>query len=130
MIRILPSAVIVSMIILHGAAHGHEIKGVALVQAQDPKRGSIPDMVYGYGIAAPSSGSTLTANFQRDGRVSDIMVQVGDQFKMGDTLLAFGASPAAVVAYEQAKTALTWCSSMSVSGCRSSSSARRCSPPP
>src|ERR1700694_1229100 len=107
MIRILPSAVIVSMIILQGAAHGQEIKGVALVQAQDPKRGSIPDMVYGYGIAAPSSGSTLTASFQRDGRVSDIMVQVGDQFKMGDTLLDFGASPAAVVAYEQAKTTKT-----------------------
>jgi RND family efflux transporter MFP subunit len=105
--RFLPSAAIVSMIFLHSAAHGQEIKGVALVQAQDPKRGSIPDMVYGYGIATPSSGSTLTASFQRDGRVSDIMVQVGDQFKMGDTLLDFGASPAAVVAYEQAKTALT-----------------------
>src|SRR3977135_4751297 len=105
--RFLPSAAIVSMIFLPRAAHGQEIKGVALVQAQDPKRGSIPDLVYGYGSAAPSSGSTLTASFQRDGRVSDIMVQVGDQFKMGDTLLDFGASPAAVVAYEQATPALT-----------------------
>src|SRR5258708_20176481 len=107
MIRILASAAIVSMIFLCGAAQGQEIKGAALVNAQDPKRGSIPDMVYGYGIAAPSSGSTLTASFQRDGRISDIKVQVGDQFKMGDALLDFGASPAAVVAYEQAKTTVT-----------------------
>src|ERR1700675_313835 len=106
--RFLPSAAIVSMIFLHGAAPGQEIKGVALVQAQDPKRGSIPDMVYGYGIAAPSSGSTLTASFQRDGRVSDIMVQVGDQFKMGDTLLDFGASPAAVVASGTRLAAFKW----------------------
>jgi RND family efflux transporter MFP subunit len=36
--------------------------------------------------------------------VSELYVEVGDQFKMGDKLLDFGASPAAVVAYEQAKT--------------------------
>jgi RND family efflux transporter MFP subunit len=34
------------------------------------------------------------------------MVEVGDQFKKGDPLLNFGASPAALVAYEQAKTSL------------------------
>jgi RND family efflux transporter MFP subunit len=105
--RILPSAAIVSMIFLCAAAQGQEIKGAALVNTQDPTRGSIPDMVYGYGIAAPSSGSILTASFQRDGRISDILVQPGDQFKMGEALLDFGASPAAVVAYEQAKTTLT-----------------------
>jgi hypothetical protein len=63
---------------LQGAAQAQDIKGAALVDAQNPERGSIPDMIYGYGIAAPSSGGTLTASFQRDGRISDIKVQVDD----------------------------------------------------
>jgi RND family efflux transporter MFP subunit len=106
MTRILPSAAVLSVVLLCGSAHGLEA-GAALVDARNPTRGSVPDTVSAYGTAAPSSGSTLTASFQRDGRVSDIKVQVGDQFKKGDVLLDFGASPAAVVAYEQAKTTLT-----------------------
>jgi RND family efflux transporter MFP subunit len=107
MIRISRPAAILSIIVWCSSAAGQDAKGVALVDAQLPKRGSIADTVYGYGSAAPSSGSTLTASFQRDGRVSDINVQVGDRFRKGDVLLDFGASPAAVVAYEQAKTTLT-----------------------
>jgi RND family efflux transporter MFP subunit len=104
---VLLSAVIVSPIFLNGSAVANEVKGVAAVRVQDPKRGSIPDMVYGYGSATPSSASTVTARFQRDGQVANISVEVGDQFKKGDQLLNFGASPAAVVAYEQAKTTKT-----------------------
>jgi membrane fusion protein, multidrug efflux system len=107
MIRILPRAAILSIVVCCGSAAAQDIKGIALVDAELPKRGSISDMVQAYGSAAPSSGSTLTASFQRDGRVSDIKVEVGDQFKKGDALLDFGASPAAVVAYEQAKTTLS-----------------------
>jgi membrane fusion protein (multidrug efflux system) len=81
-----------------------EVKGSALVQVADPKRGAIPDLVVGHGVV--ESDNTLTRSFQRDGQVSEIMVEVGDQFKKGDPLLNFGASPAAVVAYEQAKTTL------------------------
>jgi RND family efflux transporter MFP subunit len=44
-----------------------------------------------------------TESFQRDGQVTDIMVEVGDQFKEGDTLLDFGPSPSAVQNYDQAK---------------------------
>jgi RND family efflux transporter MFP subunit len=106
MMRILQSAAVLSVIFLCGSAQGQDV-GTALVEAHDPTRGSMPDTVYAYGTAAPSSGSTLTASFQRDGRVSDIKVEVGDQFKKGDVLLDFGASPGAVVAYEQAKTTLT-----------------------
>jgi membrane fusion protein (multidrug efflux system) len=94
-------------IFLNDAAIADEVKGVAAVKVQDPQRGSIPEMVYGYGTATPTSAATVTASFQRDGQVSDILVEVGDQFKMGDPLLDFGASPAAVVAYEQAKTTKT-----------------------
>jgi membrane fusion protein (multidrug efflux system) len=104
MIRFLPSAAIAALIFLHGAAIADEVKGIAAVKVQDPKRGSIPDLVYAYGTATPTSSATVTASFQRDGQISEIFVEVGDQYKKGDQLLDFGASPAAVVAYEQAKT--------------------------
>lgn len=107
MIRFLPSAAIAALIFLHGPAIADEVKGIATVKVQDPKRGSIPDVIYGYGTATPTSAATVTASFQRDGQVSDIFVEVGDQYKKGDPLLDFGASPAAVVAYEQAKTTKT-----------------------
>src|SRR3984885_15017868 len=104
MIRLLLSAATASLIFLHGPPIAAEDKGAPAVKGQDPKRGSIPDMVFAYGTATPTSSATVTASFQRDGQVSEIFVEVGDQFKMGDPLLDFGASPAAVVAYEQAKT--------------------------
>src|SRR5580693_4294157 len=107
MIRLLLGAALASLICLHGSAIAEEVKGYALVKVQDPKRGSIPDMVFAYGTATPTSSATVTESFQRDGQVSDIFVEVGDQFKKGDRLLDFGASPAAVVAYEQAKTTKT-----------------------
>jgi membrane fusion protein (multidrug efflux system) len=106
MIRLLLSAALAALIFPPDSARA-EIKGVASVKVQDPKRGSVPDVVYGYGSATPTSAATMTASFQRDGQVSDIFVEVGDQFKKGDPLLDFGASPAAVVAYEQAKTTKT-----------------------
>jgi membrane fusion protein (multidrug efflux system) len=104
MIRFLPSAAIAALLFLHGPAIADEVKGAAAVKVQDPKRGSIPDLVYAYGTATPTSSATQTASFQRDGQIAEIFVEVGDQFKMGEKLLDFGASPAAVVAYEQAKT--------------------------
>jgi RND family efflux transporter MFP subunit len=107
MIRFLPGAALAALICLHGAAVADEVKGAAAVKVQDPKRGSIPDLVYAYGTATPTSSATRTESFQRDGQIAEIFVEVGDQFKMGDQLLDFGASPAAVVAYEQAKTTLT-----------------------
>jgi RND family efflux transporter MFP subunit len=103
MIRLLLSAAVAALIV-NGSASAEEVKGYAAVKVQDPKRGSIPDLIYGYGTATPTSGATVTASFQRDGQVADIFVEVGDQFKMGDPLLDFGAAPAAVIAYEMAKT--------------------------
>ena len=100
MIRVLA---FVLMALLPGSALA-EVKGLALVQVKDPARGFLPDTVTAYGIV--ESENTLTRSFQRDGQVSNIMVEVGDQFKKGEPLLEFGASPAALVAYEQAKTTL------------------------
>jgi RND family efflux transporter MFP subunit len=107
MIRLLLGAAVAALICLQGPAVADEVKGAAAVKVQDPKRGSIPDLVVAYGTATPTSSATQTASFQRDGMISEIYVEVGDQFKKGDQLLDFGASPAAVVAYEQAKTTLS-----------------------
>jgi RND family efflux transporter MFP subunit len=104
MIRFLLGAATAALICLHGAAIADEVKGAAAVKVQDPKRGSIPELIYAYGTATPTSSATQTESFQRDGMVSEIYVEVGDQFKKGDKLLDFGASPSAVVAYEQALT--------------------------
>jgi RND family efflux transporter MFP subunit len=106
MIRLL-SAAIASLVFLHGPALADEVKGAAAVKVQDPKRGSIPELIVAYGAAVPTSSATQTASFQRDGMISEIYVEIGDQFKKGDKLLDFGASPAAVVAYEQALTTLS-----------------------
>ena len=107
MIRYVVSVAFASLFCLSGPALADEVKGFALVQVQDPVKGALPHMVYAHGTATTTQGATVNASFQRDGQVSEIYVEVGDQFKMGDPLLDFGASPAAVVAYEQAKTTLT-----------------------
>jgi membrane fusion protein (multidrug efflux system) len=106
MIRLL-SAAIASLVFLHGPALADEVKGAAAVKVQDPKRGSIPELIIAHGVAIPATSATQTASLQRDGMISEIYVEVGDQFKKGDKLLDFGASPAAVVAYEQALTTLS-----------------------
>ena len=85
-------------------ACGEEIKGKALVAVEEPQQGSIPQVVRGHGIV--EAETTKNESFERDGMISEIYVEVGDQFKKGDKLLDFGASPAAVLAYEQAKTSL------------------------
>jgi RND family efflux transporter MFP subunit len=107
MIRLVLGAAFAALVCLPGPAIADEVKGAAAVKVQDPKRGSIPELIFAYGTAGPTSSAQQTESFQRDGRVSEIFVEVGDQFKKGDKLLDFGASPAAVVAYEQAKTTLS-----------------------
>jgi RND family efflux transporter MFP subunit len=101
--RFLMPAALISLMALQGAAWA-DVKSTALVQVGNPKRGSIPQTLIGYGVV--ESANTRTRSFQRDGQVANIMVEVGDQFKKGDPLLEFGAAPAALVAYEQAKTSL------------------------
>src|SRR5450631_4372354 len=78
MIRFLLPVTLIALILLDRSASA-DVKGIALVQVEDPKRGSIPETVVGYGVV--ESENTLTRSFQRDGRVANIMVEVGDQFK-------------------------------------------------
>src|ERR1700681_1285921 len=54
-------AAIVALTFWQGFARAEEeIQGIALVKVEDPKKGTIPDMVYGYGTISPSSGSSST----------------------------------------------------------------------
>jgi RND family efflux transporter MFP subunit len=92
------------LVVVHSPARANEVKGIALVTVDSPRQGSLPQIVYGHGTVQPET--VRNVSFQRDGQVSDIKVEVGEQVKKGDALLDFGASPAAIVAYEQAKTAL------------------------
>jgi RND family efflux transporter MFP subunit len=107
MIRFLLGAASMALICLSAPAIADEVKGAAAVKVQDPKRGSIPELIYAYGMAVPTSSAQQTASFQRDGMVAEIYVEVGDQFKMGDKLLDFGASPTAVMTYKQAQTTVS-----------------------
>jgi membrane fusion protein (multidrug efflux system) len=94
-----------ALLLLAHVGAAAEVKGVALVKVDDPAQGMIPQLVRGHGTVLPDQ--TRTESFQRDGRINEIFVEVGEHFKQGDALLDFGAAPAAVIAYEQAKTALT-----------------------
>jgi len=98
------SAALAGLICLSGPAIGDEAKGGRSSQSADPKRGSIPELTYAYGVALPVSSAQITLSFQRDGMINDIYVKVGDQFRKGDKLLDVGASPMAVVTYKQALT--------------------------
>jgi membrane fusion protein (multidrug efflux system) len=102
--RALPHIAIAFLVLACASARADEVKGIALVKVEDPQQGSIPELVRGTGSV--EARTVKNESFQRDGQVSNIMVEVGDRFKKGDPLLDFGASPAAVVAYDQAKTAL------------------------
>jgi RND family efflux transporter MFP subunit len=103
-LRAFSTAAMALLILARGPAQADAVKGIALVQVEDPIQGTLPRIVRGHGTVQPET--TQNESFQRDGQVSGIMVEVGDAVKKGDALLDFGASPAAIVAYEQAKTAL------------------------
>jgi RND family efflux transporter MFP subunit len=98
---------IVAMVLFQGVACAEEeIQGIALVKVQDPKKGTIPDTVSGWGSISPSSGSSSTLSFQRDGLVQKFHVEVGDPVKKGQELLEYETAPDVVTAYSQADAIL------------------------
>jgi membrane fusion protein, multidrug efflux system len=100
-------AAIVTLTFFHGLARAEEeIQGIALVRIEDPKKGTIPDMVHGYGTISPSSGSSSTFSFQRDGFVAKFHVEIGDPVKKGDKLLDYDTAPDVVTSYQQAAAIL------------------------
>jgi membrane fusion protein (multidrug efflux system) len=77
------------------------------VQTEQPRDGVVPDLLVAYGSAAPALDGGMTLSFQQDGRVLAIPVTPGETVRSGDPLLEFGASAAAVSAYQQAVSGLT-----------------------
>jgi len=101
------TATLLALALLNVAARAEEeIKGVALVKVEDPKKGTVPELVYGYGAVAPSSGSSSTFSFPRDGSVTKFYVEANDPVKKGDKLLEFATAPDVVTAYQQAASLL------------------------
>jgi membrane fusion protein, multidrug efflux system len=77
------------------------------VQTQPPRQGSVPDVLTVYGTAQPALDGGMTLSFQQEGRVVVIAVTPGETVYEGERLLDFGASPAAMAAYQQAVSALS-----------------------
>ena len=78
-----------------------------LVQTAPPRQGALPDLVTAYGTAVPAFGGGLTLSLPQDGRVLSITVTPGEQVKVGEPLIEFGASATTSSAYQQATTALS-----------------------
>ncbi len=97
MIRFLLSAAIASLICLHGPAIADEVKGSAAVKIQDPKRGSIPDLVWPTAPRPHTPAARRRKAFSATGRFPRSSSRSASiKFKKGDKLLKldFGASPA------------------------------------
>jgi membrane fusion protein (multidrug efflux system) len=78
-----------------------------VVQTEKPRSGVVPDLLVAYGSAAPALDGGMTLSFQQEGRVLAIAVTPGETVRSGDRLLDFGASAAAISAYQQAVSSLT-----------------------
>jgi membrane fusion protein (multidrug efflux system) len=88
------------------AAEDVEEAGSVLIQTQVPKRGSLPDDVVAYGLAAPALNGTMTLSVPAEGRVMSIAVTAGEAVRAGQSLLEFHLAPAASSRYSQALSAL------------------------
>ena len=77
-----------------------------LVSTIMPRHGAVPETVTAYGTAAPGPGTTITLSLPRAGQVQDLRAESGVSVRSGEKLLTFGASPAAVQAYDQAVAGL------------------------
>ncbi|WP_331601585.1 efflux RND transporter periplasmic adaptor subunit, partial [Paraburkholderia sp.] len=71
------------------------------------QRATIAQPVRGFGIVAASASSVTTINLRYVARVTQMRVQAGESVKRGAPLFVVQADPAAVLAAEQARSALT-----------------------
>jgi membrane fusion protein (multidrug efflux system) len=88
------------------AAENVEEAGSVLIQTQVPQRGSLPDEVVAYGLAAPTMNGTMTLSVPAEGRVMSIAVTAGEAIRAGQPLVEFHLAPAASSRYSQALSAL------------------------
>jgi len=88
------------------ADSGDNEKISAAVTTQVVHQGSLPEIISGYGTAAPAIDATTTLSVQAEGAVTQFDVTAGAVVHRGQRLLTFTLSPSAASAYLQAKTAL------------------------
>jgi membrane fusion protein (multidrug efflux system) len=77
------------------------------VETAAPRQGVVPELVTAYGSAAPALDGGMTLSVQQEGRVLAIAVTPGETVRSGERLLDFGASAAAMSAYQQAVSGVT-----------------------
>ncbi|CAN0627451.1 Efflux transporter, RND family, MFP subunit [Burkholderia multivorans] len=83
------------------------VAAVATVQAAHVQRGAIAQPVRAYGIVAASASNVMTVNLPYIVRITQMRVQPGQAVKRGTPLAVVQADPAAIVAANQARSALT-----------------------
>jgi membrane fusion protein (multidrug efflux system) len=88
------------------SAHADEPPS-ALVRAETPREGSLPDLVTAYGTAAPASNASAIISLQQDGRVAAVAVTLGEAVRANQPLLDFAFSAASASTYQQAVNALS-----------------------
>jgi membrane fusion protein, multidrug efflux system len=76
---------------------------VATIKAE---RGAEPETLTAYGSAIPLPSGSTALSLLRAGQVVGLAVTAGQAVKKGDLLLQFAADPAAIMAWEQAVSAL------------------------
>ncbi|MDP9126747.1 MAG: efflux RND transporter periplasmic adaptor subunit [Pseudomonadota bacterium] len=77
-----------------------------LITTQEVHQGSMPQIVTAYGTVEPLPDGVTNISMQRAGQVASLSVAPGQQVQQGDVLLSFTSDPAALLAYDQAVTAL------------------------
>ncbi|MEJ0092837.1 MAG: efflux RND transporter periplasmic adaptor subunit [Methylocella sp.] len=78
-----------------------------LIITMTPQRGSLPDIVIGYGTAGPALDSSMTISLQIQGRVTRFFVTPGEAVQARQPLLDFAVSQSTLGNYQQAQTALS-----------------------
>ncbi|MDE2163047.1 MAG: efflux RND transporter periplasmic adaptor subunit [Alphaproteobacteria bacterium] len=96
------------LLVLAGAACGEPAGAAsgALVKLAVVKQGVLQQTVVAYGAVAADPGGVTTISMPRDGTISAVDVRAGQLVAKGDPIATIETAPAAVMQYEQAKSAL------------------------
>jgi RND family efflux transporter MFP subunit len=77
-----------------------------LVTTQDIHQGSLPSLITAYGTVEALPDGATSISLLRAGQVDKLLVSPGQKVKQGDGLLDFISDPSALLAYDQAFSAL------------------------
>ena len=89
------------------AARAADDEPSVLVRIEPVRRGSLPDIVVGYGSVAYDAASITTLSLQQDGRVTRVAVTPGEAVSSGQLLIGFSRSAQAASRLAEARSALS-----------------------